>query len=72
VNRGSRSTAAAACAVPAVIMAIERVQSDAHCPSDVATGAAIGLASAWLTRHIPRLILRRWTSYAGTSVRRRV
>ncbi|MFF8232209.1 phosphatase PAP2 family protein [Streptomyces caelestis] len=63
------STAAAACAVPAVIVAIERVQSGAHHPSDVATGATIGLASAWLTRHVPRLIPRRWTSYAGTSVR---
>jgi hypothetical protein len=40
-------TAAAACAV--------------H-PSDVATGAAIDLVSAWLTRHALHLIVRCWTS----------
>jgi undecaprenyl-diphosphatase len=34
------------------------VQSGAHYPSDVAAGAAIGLASAWLTRHAPVLFLR--------------
>ncbi|MEU1012198.1 phosphatase PAP2 family protein [Streptomyces sp. NPDC005890] len=50
----------AACALPAAMVALERVQSGAHYPSDVATGAAIGLASAWLTRHAPRLILRHW------------
>ncbi|MFC9219802.1 phosphatase PAP2 family protein [Streptomyces hygroscopicus] len=48
------------CAVPAAMVAIERVQSGAHYPSDVAAGTAIGLASAWLTRHAPRLILRHW------------
>ncbi|CAM5564013.1 hypothetical protein GCM10010256_73530 [Streptomyces coeruleorubidus] len=52
--------------------AIEPVQSGADCPSDVATGAAICLASSWLTRHAPHPILRRWTSDAGTSVRCRV
>ncbi|MEW2157222.1 phosphatase PAP2 family protein [Streptomyces sp. NPDC007189] len=46
------------CAVPAVTVALERVQSGAHYPSDVATGADVGLASAWLTRHTPRLLLR--------------
>nr|WP_229864551.1 phosphatase PAP2 family protein [Streptomyces djakartensis] len=50
--------AGAACAVPAAMVALERVQSGAHYPSDVATGAAIGLACAWLTRRAPRLILR--------------
>ncbi|MFF9172356.1 phosphatase PAP2 family protein [Streptomyces sp. NPDC014796] len=40
------------------MVALERVQSGAHYPSDVATGAAIGLAGAWLTRRAPRLILR--------------
>ncbi|MFJ4525731.1 phosphatase PAP2 family protein [Streptomyces sp. NPDC088810] len=50
----------AACALPAAMVAFERVQSGAHYPSDVVTGAAIGLASAWLTRHAPRLILRHW------------
>ncbi|MEU2925859.1 phosphatase PAP2 family protein [Streptomyces sp. NPDC007251] len=50
--------AGALCAVPAVTVALERVQSGAHYPSDVATGAAVGLASAWLTRHTPRVLLR--------------
>ncbi|PZG92189.1 phosphatase PAP2 family protein [Streptomyces sp. NTH33] len=50
--------AGAACALPAAMVALERVQSGAHYPSDVATGAAIGLASAWLTHRAPRLILR--------------
>nr|WP_190201750.1 phosphatase PAP2 family protein [Streptomyces djakartensis] len=50
----------ALCAVPAAMVAIERVQSGAHYPSDVAAGAAIGLASAWLARHAPRLLLRKW------------
>ncbi|MFE5191976.1 phosphatase PAP2 family protein [Streptomyces sp. NPDC056628] len=48
----------AACAVPAAMVAVERVQSGAHYPSDVAAGAAIGLASAWLTRLAPHLIVR--------------
>ncbi|GAB2895999.1 hypothetical protein GCM10027074_74470 [Streptomyces deserti] len=52
--------AGAVCTVPAAMVAIERVQSGAHYPSDVAAGAAIGLASAWLTRHAPHLILRHW------------
>ncbi|MGK5638235.1 phosphatase PAP2 family protein [Streptomyces sp. URMC 126] len=51
--------AGALCAVPAAMVAVERVQSGAHYPSDVAAGAAIGLASAWLTRRAPYLILRR-------------
>ena len=50
--------AGAACAVPAAMVALERVQSGAHYPSDVATGAAIGLASAWLTHRAPLLIMR--------------
>ncbi|MEU6672146.1 phosphatase PAP2 family protein [Streptomyces sp. NPDC046727] len=44
--------AGALCAVLAAMVALERVQSGAHYPSDVAVGAAIGLASAWL--HPPR------------------
>ncbi|MFI8189676.1 phosphatase PAP2 family protein [Streptomyces sp. NPDC085946] len=50
--------AGAACAVPAVMVATERVQSGAHYPSDVAAGAVIGLAGAWLARRAPRLLLR--------------
>ncbi|MGW7824789.1 phosphatase PAP2 family protein [Streptomyces puniciscabiei] len=50
--------AGAACALPTAMVALERVQSGAHYPSDVAAGATIDLASAWLTRHAPRLILR--------------
>ncbi|MGI5405123.1 phosphatase PAP2 family protein [Streptomyces sp. CA-135486] len=49
----------AAAAVPAVIVAAERVHTGAHYPSDVAAGAAIGLASAWLIHHAPRLLVRR-------------
>ncbi|MBL1087252.1 phosphatase PAP2 family protein [Streptomyces actinomycinicus] len=52
--------AGAACAVPAALVALERVQSGAHYPSNVAVGAAIGLASAWLTHRAPRLMLRHW------------
>lgn len=52
--------AGALCAVSAAMVALERVQSGAHYPSDVAAGAAIGLASAWLIRHAPRLILHHW------------
>ncbi|WP_037679152.1 phosphatase PAP2 family protein [Streptomyces griseus] len=48
----------AVCALPSAMVALERVQSGAHYPSDVATGAVIGLASAWLTRRAPGLILR--------------
>ncbi|MFC5633157.1 phosphatase PAP2 family protein [Streptomyces bullii] len=50
--------AGALCAVPAALLAVERVQSGAHYPSDVATGAAIGLACAWLVRHAPRPVPR--------------
>ncbi|WP_307178402.1 phosphatase PAP2 family protein [Streptomyces africanus] len=49
----------ALCAVPAAMVSVERVQSGAHYPSDVATGAAIGLLAAWLTRSAPRVLLRR-------------
>ncbi|MEV5355042.1 phosphatase PAP2 family protein [Streptomyces sp. NPDC086081] len=52
--------AGAVCAVPAAAVAVERVQSGAHYPSDVAAGAVIGLAAAWLVRRTPRLILRNW------------
>ncbi|MFF5157801.1 phosphatase PAP2 family protein [Streptomyces sp. NPDC000348] len=50
--------AGAACAVPAAMVMLERVQSGAHYPSDVAAGAVVGLAGAWLARRAPRLILR--------------
>ncbi|MFE4582750.1 phosphatase PAP2 family protein [Streptomyces chartreusis] len=52
--------AGALCAIPTTAVAVERVQSGAHSPSDVAAGVAIGLTSAWLTRHVPALLLRRW------------
>ncbi len=52
--------AGALCVVPAAMVAVQRVQSGAHYPSDVAGGAAIGLAGAWLTRHAPRLLRRHW------------
>ncbi|WP_053849832.1 phosphatase PAP2 family protein [Streptomyces sp. NRRL B-24085] len=52
--------AGALVALPATMVAVERVQSGAHYPSDVAAGAAIGLAAAWLTRRVPALFLRHW------------
>lgn len=42
--------AATACAVPAVMVAAERVHSGAHYPTDVAAGAVIGLAATALVR----------------------
>ncbi|WP_279094370.1 hypothetical protein [Kitasatospora aureofaciens] len=42
------------------MVTLERIQSGAHYPSDVATGAVIGLAGVLLTRRAPRLILRHW------------
>ncbi|MEW2139520.1 phosphatase PAP2 family protein [Streptomyces sp. NPDC005409] len=50
--------AGAACAVPMALVAIERVHSGAHYPSDVAAGAVIGLAAAALARATPRLVVR--------------
>ncbi|WP_234441993.1 phosphatase PAP2 family protein [Streptomyces sp. NRRL S-1448] len=52
--------AGALCAVPAAMAAVQRVQSGAHYASDVAAGAVIGLASAWLTHRAPRLVLLHW------------
>ncbi|UFR00208.1 phosphatase PAP2 family protein [Streptomyces sp. Go40/10] len=51
-------TAGMVCAVPAAMVTVERVQSGAHYPSDVAAGAGIGLISALFVRHGPRLLLR--------------
>ncbi|MFC8887526.1 phosphatase PAP2 family protein, partial [Streptomyces cinereoruber] len=50
--------AGAACAVPTALVAIERVHSGAHYPSDVAVGAAIGLSVAALVRSVPRFAVR--------------
>lgn len=55
---GAWPAAAAASAVPAAVVAVERVHSGAHYPSDVAAGAAIGLAMGLLVRRSPRLLLR--------------
>ncbi|GAA5049621.1 phosphatase PAP2 family protein [Streptomyces similanensis] len=54
--------AGALCAVPAGLVAVERVQSGAHYPSDVAAGAVVGLACAWLVRRTPRLVRKAWLS----------
>ncbi|MEU9298673.1 phosphatase PAP2 family protein [Streptomyces sp. NPDC048266] len=51
--------AGAACAAPMALVAIQRVHSGAHYPSDVAAGAAIGLAAAALVRVAPRFAVRR-------------
>ncbi|MFD0449049.1 phosphatase PAP2 family protein [Streptomyces indonesiensis] len=48
------------CGVPAAMVAVERVQSGAQLPQRRRRGAAIGMASAWLTRRAPHLILRHW------------
>ncbi|MGW0838942.1 phosphatase PAP2 family protein [Streptomyces sp. NPDC002787] len=46
------------CAIPAALVAVERVQSGAHYPSDVAAGAVIGrLAGGWTVRRLPSLLL---------------
>lgn len=50
--------AGAACALPMALVAVERVHSGAHYPSDVAVGAAIGVAAAALVRATPRLVTR--------------
>ncbi|MGW0556780.1 phosphatase PAP2 family protein [Streptomyces sp. NPDC002926] len=49
---------AAAAAIPTARVTLERVHTGAHYPSDVAVGAAIGIASAWLIHHAPSLLLR--------------
>ncbi|MFF0001728.1 phosphatase PAP2 family protein [Streptomyces avermitilis] len=46
--------AGALCALPTAMLGVERVHSGAHYPSDVAAGAVIGLASAWLIHRLPR------------------
>ncbi|MEK9520647.1 phosphatase PAP2 family protein [Streptomyces venezuelae] len=51
----------AVCAVPAAMVAIERVHSGAHYPSDVVAGVAVGLSVAALLRATPRLLTRAWT-----------
>lgn len=48
-----------AAAIPTAMVALERVHSGAHYLSDVAAGAAVGLASAWLVHRAPRLLLHR-------------
>ncbi|MFJ4894778.1 phosphatase PAP2 family protein [Streptomyces sp. NPDC088788] len=48
--------AAAVCAVPAALLALERVQSGAHYPSDVGAGALIGAGAGWLTRRVRYLL----------------
>ncbi|MDO0932900.1 phosphatase PAP2 family protein [Streptomyces sp. DG2A-72] len=51
--------AGAACGVSAVLVAVERVHSGAHFPSDVAAGGVIGLATAALIRGATHLLRRR-------------
>ncbi len=45
-----------AASVPTVMVALERVHPGAHCPSVVVVGAAIGVGSAVLVHHAPRLL----------------
>lgn len=65
---GAWPEAAAVCALPAAVVAVERVHSGAHYPSDVAAGAAIGLGAGLLVRRSPRLLLL----HAARGVRRRL
>ncbi|MBV2364212.1 phosphatase PAP2 family protein [Streptomonospora nanhaiensis] len=61
----------AACAVPAGLVALERVHAASHYPSDVAAGAAIGAASAWLAHRAPRpprALVARWAGRARRAV----
>ncbi|GAA4785277.1 phosphatase PAP2 family protein [Streptomyces ziwulingensis] len=44
------------CAAPALAVAVQRVHSGAHYPSDVAVGAGIGTAAAWAVHRLPRLL----------------
>ncbi|MEU3963191.1 phosphatase PAP2 family protein [Streptomyces buecherae] len=57
--------AGAVCALPAAMVALERVQSGAHYPSDVAAGAVIGLTGAELVRRAARRVLRWRSRVAG-------
>ncbi|MET9508533.1 phosphatase PAP2 family protein [Streptomyces flavidovirens] len=41
------------------MVAVERVHSGAHYPTDVAAGAVIGLGSASLVHYAPRLLLHK-------------
>ncbi|MFF5650810.1 phosphatase PAP2 family protein [Streptomyces collinus] len=50
--------AGAVCSVPAVMVATERVHTGAHYPSDVAAGAATGLAATALVHRAPQLVRR--------------
>ncbi|WP_240801560.1 phosphatase PAP2 family protein [Streptomyces sp. A1136] len=50
--------AGALCAGAAAALAVERVHSGAHYPSDVAAGAAIGLASRALPHAVPAALRR--------------
>ncbi|MGC5344290.1 phosphatase PAP2 family protein [Streptomyces sp. DT171] len=54
-----RPGAGLVCAVPATLIATERVHTGAHYPSDVVAGAAVGLASAWLIRRTSRRPVQR-------------
>ncbi|MDA0565697.1 phosphatase PAP2 family protein [Streptomonospora sp. S1-112] len=61
----------AACAVPAALVALERVHAASHYPSDVVTGAAIGATGAWLVHHVPRparALATRWAHRAWAAV----
>lgn len=49
----------AACLVPTVMVAIERIHSGAHYPTDVIAGAAIGMVTAAVLRATPRMLIHR-------------
>ncbi|MGW0312527.1 phosphatase PAP2 family protein [Streptomyces flavidovirens] len=58
-GRAPSPRAGVACAALASMVAVERVHSGAHYPTDVAAGAVIGLGSASLVHYAPRLLLHK-------------
>ncbi|MEJ8642135.1 phosphatase PAP2 family protein [Streptomyces sp. MS1.HAVA.3] len=64
--------AGAACAVPTVLVAFERVHSGAHYPSDVAAVATIGIAAATLVRKAPASLPAAWDGHESPAGDRRV
>ncbi|MEW2290887.1 phosphatase PAP2 family protein [Streptomyces sp. NPDC047841] len=42
------------------MVAVKRVHSGAHYPSDVDAGAVIGRVCAWLVRRLPQQVFRVW------------
>ncbi|MGW7099517.1 phosphatase PAP2 family protein [Streptomyces sp. NPDC054838] len=61
--------AGALCLVATAAVAVERVHSGAHYPSDVAAGAAIGLMARSVARAAPAVLRRTWRVLPRTALR---